>query len=174
MSYQDIIRKILRKHGELSTEDIHASLVKEYDFHKSSATVRRTLREMQKEGTVRAVSFGREQRYKLTKQEPTAISEFFLNKFWNELFRIREDIAYHDYPAEAFVKLRSLVRMLPERLKRKVMPKIDKLGSTLDKNRGDYGLDDNRKITSFSQEVERLLDEVSSLLHKELKLDESS
>lgn len=172
MSYHDNILEILRKRGLSSCKEVRAILAEEYDCVRNVRTVLRQLNTLQDKGIVKQVSIGRELVYGLvTPTRTSGVSEFFLNKFWKELFRIRQDLVYHDYPAEAFVKLRSLVRMLPEESKQQIMPKVEKLGSKLGKNRIDYGLDDYGKIRSFSLEVEGLVDEVSSLLHKELKLE---
>jgi arginine repressor len=172
LSLQDKIVKILKKHGALSSEEIKAILEKENEIDKSVKTVQRKLSTLIKNGIVKAIPLGRELKYSLDKEAPSAISDFFLNKFWSELFRIRQELVYHENPGEAFVKLRSLLRMLPEGIKKKIVADIEKANLQLNPYRLDYGFDRYDKILEFKDVVEELIDRISTLLHKELRIGE--
>lgn len=70
----------------------------------------------------------------VNREKPSSISGFFLSKFWDELFRIRDELfaqksedPYSD-SWDSFHKLRSLVGLLPKEMKEKIKPRIESFG----------------------------------------------
>lgn len=116
----NMIIETLEKHMALSTEQIRKVVNREYGLHCTGKTIGRHIKKLRSEGKVVAnPSVGREQTYS-TSQEPSTMSEFFINQFWRDLDAIRHENLSN--PLVAYLNLSSLVKMLPPALKNKLLP----------------------------------------------------
>jgi len=142
MSLNDKILTLFEKYGSLSSERVKSLLKTEYKIEKTLRTIQRHIAELVKEEKlISNPSIRREQTYAVNRKNPSSISDFFLSKFWDELFKIRDELYAHkseDTLADSwdsFYRLRSLVRMLPEDIKEEIKPRIESFGLITDEDK---------------------------------------
>ncbi len=140
MTLSDKVRMIIETHGSLSSEMVKHYLERDFKINKSRRQVQRMIKELVEENViVPNATFGRSQTYSISRDVPSAISNLFLGRFWEELFEIREDLIKKreskdpltDDPLadffDTFRKLRSLVKMLPKDVQVKIKIKMEKM-----------------------------------------------
>jgi len=137
MTLSDKILIMLENYGTLSSEMVKMRLNKDHGIDKSKRQIQRLITELVKQKRVKPnSSVGRQQTYSILREKPSNISNFFLSKFWEELFEIRDKLFEQktedpltDDPLvdtfDLFRKLRSLVKMLPKEIKEKIDIKFE-------------------------------------------------
>ena len=200
MSLSDKILILFEKYGSLSSERVKFLLKDEYKVEKTIRTVQRHIAELVKmKKLIRNPSIKREQTYTVNRKEPPFVSDFFLSRFWDELFEIRKELHkpkdQFSSGWDAFYKLRSLVRMLPKNLKEKIMPSIENFEAFNDMEAKEIKKDLEREIGArpilmpfeidrrkrgetiikthvgrlLEKKVEVLIDNVATVLHEALR-----
>ncbi len=203
MTLSDKIMDLFQRYGALSSERVTYLLKTEFRIARGHRTAQRHIARLVKEGKlVLLPPSGREQMYSILKDKPQVVSDYFLGKFWDELFKIRDII--HDSKEQyidsrgAFLRLRSLVKMLPKNLKDSITPSIEdffnldhnelaKLQEQWDREVGSgsiltvcgvpFGKTEQKRHDramnlinrAFRIKLETLIDRVSTVVHQELE-----
>lgn len=190
MSLSDRLRKTFRKYGALSSAEATNIINQKTSTPVSQRTVLRYINDLIKEGVLKQnATGGREQTYSYCREKPSPISDFFLNKFWSELFSVRQVLHDNRYdPAgnrvlEAWDQLFTLIKMLPENIrvelkvsdleKERIVKIQKKLTETHANNKKVRKF--LRKSDQFVIEVETAefvadtIEKVATVLHRELQ-----
>jgi uncharacterized protein (DUF2249 family) len=169
MSLNDKLIKAFRQHGALSSAEA-TQIINQKDPHPiSKRTVQRHIEQMMSEGVLKQNAIGgREQSYSFCREKPSSISDFFLNRFWNELFKVREVLHSPEGGANlAYLQLRSLVKILPKHMRTKLQDEVESKYSRMM-----YG-ERGKSTTEQELEEERiavdLIEKVADALHKEIE-----
>ena len=194
MTLYDKVLNLFDRYGVLTSERVTYLLAKDFETNKNLRTVQRYIAQLVKEGKlVPIVSEKRTQSYELVGKKTSEFSEFFLNKFWEELFRIRDELhkprrEFEDNWVNANMRLRSLVKMLPKEFKEKIASDLEKSGrisesqlnemkERIDKERIKLlGEDESLNIEIdllMESRIEELIDKISTMLHEGLKRDQT-
>ena len=81
------------------------------------------------------------QTYHIIREMDSNISDFFLGKFWDELFDVRDNlyIEKSEDPLidtfDSYRKLRSLVLILPKDMKQTILPQLEKFDEITDEDK---------------------------------------
>jgi hypothetical protein len=184
MSLSDKILELL-KEGPASSRQLYEKLKKQ-GCTDNIRTIQRRILKLQHEELIHGNAFGREILYSLSTPRSPTIADYFLNKFWNEMFEIQQETGVQELPIKAYSKLRSLVMLLPQNIKEKIVPRIKSIDSRLSPNVSNFGIryigfspdaSKDGKITyseNFKREIESVLDELSSLLHEKIKSENTN
>lgn len=170
MSRSDKILKLIKKNPALSSQEIWKKL----EENVSHRTVQRDLTELHSQGLIETHAIGRDIVYSLPSNTPSA-SSYFLDRFWTEFFNINMAFQKGYNSFDTFLKLRSLVTLLPKELREELEPEFDKskyewkydylVRKSFDVSQVNE-LDDRAWILETSELINFLMSKVSALVHE--------
>lgn len=176
MSHSDKILKLLKETPALSATAIWKKQ-QENGETETLRSVQRHLKTLHEEGLIEAHAVGREVLYSLAKSEGHTSTDYFTQRCWNELFTVQKEIATAkpDDMRKAYVRLRSLVMLLPEQAKKGLLPDIKNIDKRLDEE-ARFGYDGFfaetlrydealRMVENFRLELQGLAEKLASQLH---------
>lgn len=179
MSQSDKILKILKENPSSSSKTVWEKL-----GGKQAGSYRKTQRKLQKlhrEGLVETHAIGREIVYSIRQSQTTGITDYFLTRFWNNLFEIQKELAT-EKPVRAYFKLRSLIILLPKEIKNEITLDLNRLTSRLQLNHEWLGVSHlgynpdmakEGQIThsqNLTIEVSAIVDKLASILHEKFTI----
>jgi len=177
LTLSEKILQICREHGSLSSKQIHTKLKEEFREAPSVRTVQKYVSELCSQGKLNFSTVGREQFYSIQKssQKQVAMTDYFINQFWKELFRIRSE-AYSQHYEKALQDLLSLINMLPSSMKDTIEKEKPNLGKKAQQKLEEiYGKPGGKPNLFMRMELETqilvdvLIDRISTLLHEEFE-----
>jgi hypothetical protein len=199
MSLSDKILNLIAKFGNSSSERVTNMLRTEYGITRSVRTVQRLILGLVEAKKLMPLSSsGREQLYAIFESKRSTLSQYFLSKFWDELFKLRDILNSKDqsiYPRDIFDKLRSLVKMLPKNMKDQIMPSIETFWDIKDVELKELQEQWNTEVgpapilffekerrelgysivnMAYRKKLENLIDIVSTALHEAIEGEENN
>jgi len=150
MSLSDIILKIFKEHGSISSRNV-LEIIKQnqqkYRIRKipTLRTIQRYIRKYVEEGILKPdLPIGREQTYSLTTKEERKkqLQTYLIKRFWKEEEQIENENLYGD-PVRAYNKALFLIVKLPEPYKRQLIEPLKQVKTELNR------INNNRFLTVY-------------------------
>ena len=139
MSLSDIILKIFKEHGSLSSRQVLEILrqnQQKYGIKRlpSLRTIQRHISNFLRQGILKPEPpIGREQKYSLaTEQEKTSLQAYLTRQFRKELEEVKTEYLYGNI-SRAYRKAKLLALSLPEPYKQQLKPTIEEIDKKLEK-----------------------------------------
>lgn len=181
MSKSDKIIEILKENRAISAAKLHQKLL-EKGWEGSIRKVQRYLKDLHTAGLIEANASGREIVYSVATREGQQPIDYFVSKFWTEIFDIQKEIAVADSRSivTAYNRLRSLVMLLPKQLKNEVLPDIKSIDKRVVGKSAEifmHGIDwkpgasmsiaeEFDAAQNFMLELQGILEKIAALLHE--------
>ena len=178
MSLSDIILKIFKEHGSLSSRNV-LEIIKQnqqkYRIRKipTLRTIQRHIRKYVEEGILKPdPPIGREQTYSLTTKEERKkqLQTYLIKRFWKEEEQIETENLYGD-PVRAYNKAVFLILKLPEPYKQRLSEPLKQIKTKLNRiNNNPFIIEYRRMLMKHdylqTKAVPKLIEKINEQLYQ--------